>query len=68
MNSRGVWKVNFKMRDQGSAGTRDDETPFVVQWFVKHNIEVWSVKEGQQRFDSHVDKRMNYIRYWQASE
>lgn len=23
--------------------------------------------EGQQRFDSHVDKLLNYIRYWQAS-
>ncbi len=23
--------------------------------------------EGQQRFDNHVDKLMNYIRYWQAS-
>ena len=30
-------------------------------------IEVWSVNEGQQRFDTHVDKLMNYIRYWQAS-
>ena len=29
--------------------------------------EVWSVNEGQQRFDTHVDKLMNYIRYWQAS-
>ncbi len=47
-------------------GRRDDETPFVVEWFAKQGIEVWSVKEGQQRFDSHVDKLMNYIRYWQA--
>lgn len=23
--------------------------------------------EGQQRFDNHVDKLLNYIRYWQAS-
>ena len=23
--------------------------------------------EGQQRFDSHVDRLLNYIRYWQAS-
>lgn len=23
--------------------------------------------EGQQRFDSHVDKLMNYLRFWQAS-
>ena len=48
-------------------GRRDDETPFVVEWFVRNGIEVWSTKEGQQRFDSHVDKLTNYIRYWQAS-
>ena len=23
-------------------GRIDDETPFVVEWFVKHDIEVWS--------------------------
>ena len=48
-------------------GRRDDETPFVVEWFVKNGIEVWSAMEGQQRFDTHVDKLLNYIRYWQAS-
>ncbi len=48
-------------------GRIDDETPFVVEWFVKHGIEVWSVREGEQRFDSHVDKLTNYIRFWQAS-
>ena len=48
-------------------GRRDDETPFVVEWFVKQGIEVWSAMEGQQRFDNHVDKLLNYIRYWQAS-
>jgi len=48
-------------------GRRDDETPFIVQWFVAQGIEVWSVKEGQQRFDNHVDKLLNYIRFWQAS-
>lgn len=48
-------------------GRRDDETPFVVEWFVKQGIEVWSTQEGEQRFDNHVDKLMNYIRFWQAS-
>jgi len=48
-------------------GRRDDETPFVVEWFAKNGVEVWSTVEGQQRFDSHVDKLMNYLRYWQAS-
>ena len=48
-------------------GRKEDETPFVVEWFVNNGIEVWSAQEGQQRFDTHVDKLMNYIRYWQAS-
>lgn len=48
-------------------GRRHDETPFVVEWFVQQGIEVWSAIEGQQRFDNHVDKLLNYIRYWQAS-
>ena len=33
-------------------GRRDDETPFVVEWFVKQGIEVWSTQEGQQRFET----------------
>ena len=45
----------------------DDETPFVLEWFVKHGIEVWSVTEGQQKIEQHVDKLMNYIRFWQAA-
>jgi DNA invertase Pin-like site-specific DNA recombinase len=48
-------------------GRIDDETPFIVEWFVKHGIEVWSVKEGEQRFEHHVDKLTNYIRFWQAA-
>ena len=48
-------------------GRRDDETPFVVQWFAAHGIRVWSAREGEQRFDTHVDKLLNYIRFWQAS-
>lgn len=34
---------------------------------VRNGIEVWRVTEGQQRFDNHVDKLLNDIRYWQAS-
>lgn len=48
-------------------GRRDDETPFVVEWLVRNGIAVWSVCEGEQRFDNHVDKLTNYIRYWQAA-
>ena len=48
-------------------GRREDETPFVVEWFVKNGIEVWSVNEGQLRADSHEEKLLNYIRFWQAN-
>lgn len=48
-------------------GRIDNETPFVVEWFAKHGIEVWSTQEGQQCFNSHVDKLINYLRFWQAS-
>ena len=39
-----------------------DETPFVVEWFVRNGIRVWSTQEGEQRFDNHTDKLLNYIR------
>jgi len=48
-------------------GRIDDETPFVLEWFVKHGIECWSVHEGQQKIEQHTDKLMNYIRFWQAA-
>ena len=48
-------------------GRIDSETPFVLEWFVEHGIEVWSVQEGQQKLDDQVDKLMNYIRFWQAN-
>ena len=51
----------------GRLSRKDDGTPFVVEWFVKNSIAVWSATEGQQRFDNHVDKLLNYIRYGQAS-
>ncbi len=47
-------------------GRREDETPFIIEWLVLRGIEVWSVKEGQQTFESRVDKLLNYIRYWQS--
>lgn len=44
-----------------------EETPFVVEELVQSGIRVWSVNEGEQRFDSHTDFLTNYIRYWQAA-
>lgn len=39
---------------------------FIRREFYDNGIEVWSVKEGQQVFDSYVDDLMNYIRFWIA--
>lgn len=47
-------------------GRKSDETPFIVEWFVKNGVRVWSVNEGEQRFESHTDRLTNYIRFWQA--
>ena len=48
-------------------GRIEYETPFVVEWFANNGIEVWSTREGQQRFENHTDKLTNYIRFWQAA-
>ena len=48
-------------------GRKEDETPFLVKWFIEHGIEVWSTREGQQRLDNLVDRLMNYMRFWAAS-
>lgn len=48
-------------------GRIDKETPFVVEWFIEHGIEVWSSQEGQQKLDTDGDRLMNYVRYWQAN-
>lgn len=47
-------------------GRKADETPFIVEWLTKKGIRVWSVNEGEQRFESHTDRLTNYIRFWQA--
>lgn len=48
-------------------GRRQNETPFVVEWFNQQGIEVWSTQEGQQRFESEADYLINFMRYWQAN-
>ncbi|RAV06622.1 recombinase family protein [Paenibacillus sp. YN15] len=48
-------------------GRLDDETPFVLQWFVKKGIEMWSVVEGQQKIEGQMDKLINYLTFWQAN-
>lgn len=47
-------------------GRISDETPFVVEWFIRNGIRVWSATEGEQRIENHTDRLTNFIRYWQA--
>src|SRR5699024_1723339 len=49
-------------------GRKSDETPFIVEWLTKKGIKVWSVNEGEQRFESNTDRQTNYIRISQAYE
>jgi DNA invertase Pin-like site-specific DNA recombinase len=48
-------------------GRKHDETPFIVEGLARLGIEVWSVTEGQQRFDTEADTLINFITFWQAS-
>ena len=47
-------------------GRKEDESPIFVSTLNKLGIEVWSVKEGQLKTEEHIDKLLNYIRFWQA--
>lgn len=47
-------------------GRKEEETPFVVEWLIENNIEVWSVNEGQISINNRYDKLINYITFWQA--
>lgn len=47
-------------------GRIDSETPFILEWFVEHGIEMWSTKEGQQKIETRSDKLINYLCFWQA--
>ena len=48
-------------------GRKEDETPFLVKWFIEHGIEVWSTREGEQKLENQVDRLLNFMRYWAAS-
>lgn len=43
-----------------------EETSALAIQFDLYGIEVWSVMEGQQHYDTQNDKLMNYLRFWMA--
>lgn len=48
-------------------GRKDNETPFLLKRIVECGVEVWSVCEGQQTFETSSDNLMNIIRFWGAN-
>ena len=46
-------------------GRKADDTPMVVQYLNEHNVRIISVTEGEIKSDTHSDKLITYIRYWQ---
>lgn len=47
-------------------GRRTYETPLLMKTLDKLGIQLWSAKEGQQKFDDHSDDLINFIRFWQS--
>ena len=61
--------VSFVVTDpKGSIGVECRRSPVKARLQAKffNTIRVWSTQEGEQRFDNHTDKLLNYIRFWQA--
>lgn len=48
-------------------GRKYDETFRFLEIMSLLNVEIWSVKEGQQEFRNATDPLMNYIRFWNAN-
>lgn len=44
---------------------RQEEYSFYVTALNQLGIEVWTIKDGQLKTEEHVDKLLNYIRFWQ---
>ncbi|MGN0426716.1 MAG: recombinase family protein [Agathobacter sp.] len=44
---------------------RQEEYCFYVAQLNRLGIEVWTIKDGQLKTEGHIDKLLNYIRFWQ---
>jgi DNA invertase Pin-like site-specific DNA recombinase len=44
---------------------RQEEYSFYVAALNQVGIEVWTIKDGQLKTTEHIDKLLNYIRFWQ---
>jgi len=48
-------------------GRKNSETPLILEYLNSLGIEVWSVNEGQQKFENDTDELINILRFWGAS-
>lgn len=48
-------------------GRKIYETSLLLKWFSTKGIEVWSVKEGEQQFQTEGDDAANFLRFWQSN-
>lgn len=44
---------------------RQEEYSFYVATLNQLGIEVWTIRDGQLKTEEHIDKLLNYIRFWQ---
>ena len=44
---------------------RQEEYSFYVATLNRLGIEVWTIRDGQLKTEEHVDRLLNYIRFWQ---
>lgn len=44
---------------------RQEEYSFYVTALNQSGVEVWTIKDGQLKTEEHIDKLLNYIRFWQ---
>lgn len=44
---------------------RQEEYSFYVAALNQLGIEVWTIKDGQLKTEEHIDRLLNYIRFWQ---
>lgn len=44
---------------------RQEEYSFYVATLNQLGIEVWTIKDGQLKTEEHIDKLLNFIRFWQ---
>ena len=46
---------------------RQNELQLLVKFFTEKGCEVWSVREGQMKFEEHIDDLLSFITFWQAA-